>query len=66
MNKLLTSIKSKKFWNECLDTAKLFVVLGYLRELKEADNVWGFWIVVFVFGFQPVYKLIKAKPWRKK
>ena len=59
-SKLLTSLKSKSLWNECLETAKLLVILGYLRELKVADNVLGFWIVVFVFGFQPVYKLIQA------
>jgi len=66
MNKLLTSVKSKSFWNEFLQAAKTIVILSYLGELKEADNVLGFWVVVFVFGFQPVYKLIQAKPWRKK
>ena len=66
MNKLLNKIKSKSFWNECLEAAKAIVILGYLGELKRADNIWGFWIVVFIFGFQPVYKLIQTKPWRKK
>ena len=66
MNKFLNSIKSKGFWNEILNTAKLFVILGYLRELKDADNVWGFWVVIFIFSFQPIYELMKAKPWHKK
>jgi len=66
MNKLLNRFKSKRFWNETLYSAKAIVILSYLGELKRADNIWGFWIVVFLFGFQPVYKLIQAKPWRKK
>tara|TARA_B100001093_G_scaffold475184_2_gene500542 strand:- start:2247 stop:2447 length:201 start_codon:yes stop_codon:yes gene_type:complete len=66
MNKLLNRIKSKKFWNECLETAKLFVIINYLDNLSRDGNYIGFWIVVFIFGFQPVYNLIQAKPWRKK
>jgi len=66
MSKLLNRIKSKGFWNEFLQAAKTIVILNYLGDLKDADNVLGFWVVVFVFGFQPVYKLIKAKPWQKK
>lgn len=66
MNKLLNRIKSKKFWNECLKTAKLFVIINYLDNLSRDGNYIGFWIVVFIFGFQPVYNLIQAKPWCKK
>ena len=66
MNKLLNKIKSKSFWSEFFQAAKVIVILSYLGELKRADNILGFWIVVFVFGFQPLNKLIHAKPWRKK
>tara|TARA_B100000902_G_scaffold238578_1_gene225954 strand:- start:4 stop:216 length:213 start_codon:yes stop_codon:yes gene_type:complete len=70
MNKLLNRLKSKKFWSDCLDTAKLLAILDYLTNLSEDGNYIGFWVVVFIFGFQPVYglikELIKTKPWRKK
>jgi len=69
MNKLLNP-KSKKFWIDILETAKLLAILDYLADLNDDGNHIGFWLVVFIFGFQPVYglikELIKTKPWRKK
>ena len=62
--------KKKEFWIDILDTAKLLAILDYLADLNEDGNYFGFWVVVLIFGFQPVYglikELIKTKPWRKK
>ena len=66
MNKLLNKIKSKSFWKEGLETAKLFAIIDYLIHLNNDGNYIGYCLVIFIFGFQPVYKLIKAKPWQKK
>ena len=60
MNRFVKSLSTLDFWKGLFSNARFLVVLMYLSVLSEENNYIGFWLVVLIFGFEPVVDRIQA------
>lgn len=60
MNRFVKSLSTLDFWKGLFSNARFLVVLMYLSVLSEEGNSIGFWLVVLIFGFEPVVDRIQA------
>ena len=60
MNRFVKSLSTLDFWKGLFGNARFLVVLAYLSVLSEENNYIGFWLVVLIFGFEPVVNRIQG------
>lgn len=60
MNRFVKSLSTLDFWKGLFSNARFLVVLAYLSVLSEENNYIGFWLVVLIFGFEPVVNRIQG------